>query len=180
MRAEDGRIFLVGPMGAGKSTIGRCLADRLGREFCDTDHEIERRTGASVSLIFAVEGEAGFRRWESLVLQDLAERSRVVVATGGGAILAPANRALLKAHGKTVYLHADGATLWERVRRDRHRPLLQTVDPQARVEALLREREPLYREVADLIIDTDRRSPAMAARLIVCGLKRVSRVDHDA
>ena len=180
MRAGDERIFLVGPMGAGKSTIGRCLAERLGREFCDCDQEIERRTGASVSLIFAVEGEAGFRRWEALVLEDLVCRPNVVLATGGGAVLAPANRALLKAHGKTVYLHADWQTLWERVRRDRHRPLLHAEDPQARVVALMRERDPLYREVADLIVDTDRRAPHVAARLIVCGLKRVSGVDAEA
>ena len=180
MRAGEAGIFLVGPMGAGKSTIGRCLADRLGRVFCDSDHEIERRTGASVPLIFAVEGEAGFRRWEALVLEDLVARPNVVLATGGGAVLAPHNRELLKAHGTTVYLHADPHTLWERVRRDRHRPLLQTEDPEARVAALLREREPIYREVADLIVDTDRRPPHVAARVIACGLKRISRVDHDA
>ncbi len=180
MRAGEEGIFLVGPMGAGKSTIGRCLAERLGRVFYDSDHEIERRTGASVPLIFAVEGEAGFRRWETLVLEDLVTRPNIVLATGGGAILAPGNRALLKAHGKTVYLHADWRTLWERVRRDRQRPLLQTDDPQARIMALLAERDPLYREAADLIVDTDQRAPHVAARVIVCGLKRISRVDHDA
>jgi len=167
-------------MGAGKSTIGRCLAERLGRDFCDCDHEIEARTGASVSLIFAVEGEAGFRRWETAVLQDLTARPHVVLATGGGAVLAQANRELLKARGQVVYLHADCHTLWERVRKDRSRPLLQTEDPRARIEALYAAREPLYRDLADLIIDTERRSPQMAAHLIVCGLRRVSRVDHDA
>ncbi len=180
MRAGEAGIFLVGPMGAGKSTIGRYLADRLGRVFCDSDHEIERRTGASVPLIFAVEGEVGFRRWEALVLEDLVARPNVVLATGGGAVLALRNRELMKAHGTIVYLHADPHTLWERVRRDRHRPLLQAEDPEARVAALMREREPLYRELADLIVDTDRRPPHIAARLIACGLKRISRVDHDA
>lgn len=167
-------------MGAGKSTIGRCLAERLGREFCDCDHEIEARTGASVSLIFAVEGEAGFRRWEAAVLAELTERPHVVVATGGGAVLAPSNRALLKARGKVVYLHAHCDTLWERVRKDRTRPLLQTENPRARVEALYREREPIYRDLADLIVDTERRSPQAAVRLILCGLKRIGRVDIDA
>ncbi|HUW98009.1 MAG TPA: shikimate kinase [Acidiferrobacter sp.] len=179
MRALEG-VFLVGPMGAGKSTIGRYLAECLEREFCDCDHEIEQRTGASVGLIFAVEGEAGFRRWEAAVLAELAVRPNLVLATGGGAILAPANRALLKAHGKTVYLHADCATLWGRVRKDRNRPLLQTDDPRARIETLYHEREPLYREAADLIVDTQRRSPQSVARLIACGLRKLARVDDDA
>ena len=179
MRATWG-IFLVGPMGVGKSTIGRHLADYLGREFYDSDHEIESRTGASVSLIFAVEGEAGFRRWETAVLEDLTSRPNLVLATGGGAILAEANRALLKARGKIIYLHADCATLWERVRKDRNRPLLQTDNPRLRLEALYHEREGLYREVADLIVDTQGRSPHSAARLIACGLRKLNRVDHDA
>ena len=179
MRALEG-IFLVGPMGAGKSTIGRYLAERLGREFCDCDHEIECRTGASVSLIFAVEGEAGFRRWETAILEELTARPNLVVATGGGAVLAEVNRALLRARGKTVYLQADCATLWERVRKDRNRPLLQTDNPRARIETLFHEREPLYREVADLIVDTQRRSPQSAARLIACGLRELARVDYDA
>jgi len=179
MRATEG-IFLVGPMGAGKSTIGRYLAERLNRDFCDSDHEIERRTGASVALIFAVEGEAGFRRWEAAVLEELTARPNLVLATGGGAILTTANRALLKARGKTVYLRADCATLWERVRKDRNRPLLQTDNPRARIETLYHEREPLYCEAADLIVDTQRRSPQSAARLIACGLRRLARVDHDA
>lgn len=179
MRALDG-IFLVGPMGAGKSTIGRYLAERLHREFCDCDHEIERRTGASVSLIFAVEGEAGFRRWESAILEELTARRNIVLATGGGAVVAPANRTLLKARGKVVYLEADCATLWERVRKDRSRPLLQTDNPRARVESLYREREGLYREAADLIVATDTRSPQSVARLIACGLRKLARVDSDA
>ncbi|MHB8254639.1 MAG: shikimate kinase [Acidiferrobacter sp.] len=179
MRASEG-IFLVGPMGAGKSTIGRYLAEYLGRDFCDCDHEIEQRTGASVALIFAVEGEAGFRRWEAAVLEELTARPHLVLATGGGAVLAQANRALLRSRGKTIYLQADCATLWERVRKDRNRPLLQTENPRARVETLYHEREPLYREVADLIVDTQKRSPQSAARLIACGLRKLARVDHDA
>lgn len=167
-------------MGVGKSTIGHQLANDMGREFCDSDHEIEARTGASVSLIFAIEGEAGFRRWETIVLEDLTSRPNLVLATGGGAILAEANRVLLKTRGKTVYLHADCATLWERVRKDRNRPLLQTDNPRLRLETLYHEREAIYREVADLIVDTQGRSPQSAARLIACGLRKLNRADHDA
>lgn len=169
-----GTIFLVGPMGVGKSTIGRALAERLGHEFCDSDHEIERRTGATIALIFAIEGEAGFRRRESAVLAELAAGRDRVVATGGGAVVAAANRSLLRERGCTVYLEASPAVLWERVRRDRTRPLLQTDNPRAQVEALCRERDGLYREVADLIINTEHRSPRSAARLIACGLRDLS------
>ncbi|MHB1565812.1 MAG: shikimate kinase [Acidiferrobacter sp.] len=169
-----GTIFLVGPMGVGKSTIGRALAEHLGQEFCDSDHEIERRTGATIALIFAVEGEAGFRRRESAVLAELAAGPHRVVATGGGAVIAPANRALLREQGCTVYLEASPAVLWERLRRDRSRPLLQTEDPRAQVEALCRERDAFYREVADLIINTERRSPHSTARVIACGLRNLS------
>ncbi|MDA8390766.1 MAG: shikimate kinase [Gammaproteobacteria bacterium] len=179
MKASAG-IFLVGPMGAGKSTIGRVLAARLGREFCDCDTEIEKRTGASIPLIFAVEGEPGFRRWESLVLADLVLRPKIVLATGGGAVLAAANRDLLKAHGCVVYLQAGTDTLWERVHRDRGRPLLQAEDPRARVEALAAARDPLYREVADLIVSTDHRAPPAVARTIVSGLRTLVRAHTDA
>lgn len=173
-------IFLVGPMGAGKSTIGRCLADRLHWDFSDCDQEIERRTGATVAVIFAVEGEAGFRHWEAAVLADLTARPHLVLATGGGAVLTASNRALLKERGRTVYLQADCATLWERVRKDRGRPLLQTDDPQSRIVSLYQEREPLYREVADLIVSTDRRSPQSAARIIACGLRNLARANAHA
>ncbi len=179
MKASTG-IFLVGPMGAGKSTIGRVLARRLGREFCDCDTEIEKRTGASIPLIFAVEGEEGFRRWESLVLADLVLRPGIVLATGGGAVLAPANRDALKNHGCVVYLQAGTDTLWERVHRDRGRPLLQTEDPRGRIETLAALRDPLYRDVADLVVCTDHRSPPTVARTIISGLRNLVRVHTDA
>ncbi len=179
MKARTG-IFLVGPMGAGKSTIGRVLAARLGREFWDCDHEIEKRTGASIPLIFAVEGEPGFRRWESLVLADLASHPNIVLATGGGAVLASANREVLKTHGCVVYLQTSTDTLWQRLHRDRGRPLLQTEDPRARVEALATERDPLYREVADLIVSTDHRTPQAVARTIALGLRNLARAHTDA
>ena len=151
-------VFLVGPMGAGKSTIGRHLARVLGQRFVDADREIEARTGASISLIFDLEGEAGFRRRESAVIAELAAGEGLVAATGGGAVLDPGNRAALRQRGTVVYLHAPLEVLIRRTRRDRDRPLLQTADPQASLERIVRDRDPLYREVADLVIETDHRS----------------------
>ena len=151
-------VFLVGPMGAGKSTIGRHLARVLGQRFVDADREIEARTGASISLIFDLEGEAGFRRRESAVIAELAAGEGLVVATGGGAVLDPGNRAALRQRGTVVYLHAPLEVLIRRTRRDRDRPLLQTADPQASLERIVLDRDPLYREVADLVIETDHRS----------------------
>lgn len=151
-------VFLVGPMGAGKSTIGRHLARVLGQRFVDADREIEARTGASIYLIFDLEGEAGFRRRESAVIAELAAGEGLVVATGGGAVLDPGNRAALRQRGTVVYLHAPLEVLIRRTRRDRDRPLLQTADPQASLERIVRDRDPLYREVADLVIETDHRS----------------------
>lgn len=151
-------IFLVGPMGAGKTTIGRNLAQIVGKRFVDADREVETRSGASISLIFELEGEAGFRRRERAVIEDLTAGEGMVVATGGGAVLDPSNRALLRKHGTVVYLHAPLDVLVRRTRRDRSRPLLQTADPRARLEQIVRERDPLYREVADIIVETDHRS----------------------
>ena len=151
-------VFLVGPMGAGKSTIGRQLAEGLGLDFVDSDKEIEKRTGVDIPLIFELEGEAGFRKRESAMIDELTERSSVVLATGGGAVLDPENRRLLAARGRVIYLHASIAQLVKRTARDRNRPLLQTDDPRARLEQIMTQREPLYREVADIAIDTSGRS----------------------
>jgi shikimate kinase len=151
-------IFLVGPMGSGKSTIGRHLAEVLGRQFVDADREVEKRTGASIALIFELEGEAGFRRRECAVIEDVTAGEDLVVATGGGAVLEPHNRALLRQRGTVVYLRAPLEVLVRRTRHDRNRPLLQTEDPRARLERILQEREPLYREVADLIVETNHRT----------------------
>lgn len=151
-------VFLVGPMGAGKTTIGRQLARLLGKGFTDSDKEIEARTGVSIPLIFELEGEAGFRRREKAVLADLTGRTGIVLATGGGAILDPDSRALLAARGFVVYLLAPLDQLFERTRRDRNRPLLQTDDPRARLARIVAERDPLYREVADLIVHTNHRT----------------------
>jgi shikimate kinase len=150
----DRPIFLVGMMGAGKTTIGRQLAKQLGREFLDLDHELEARCGVRVSLIFDIEGEEGFRRRESALLQECAQRNDIIIATGGGAVLAEANRRCLRDHGLVIYLRAKGDELYRRVARDRGRPLLQTVDPRGRIAELLAQREPLYEEVANLVFET--------------------------
>lgn len=149
-----GNIFFVGLMGAGKTTVGRLVAKHLNKEFYDSDHEIERRTGVNIPLIFELEGEAGFRRRESAVIEDLANGSDIVLATGGGAVLLPENRQILKRNGTVVYLRANVNELWQRTRNDKNRPLLQTADPRLKLEQLFAERDPLYREVADITVDT--------------------------
>ncbi len=154
MTKSSNRIFLVGPMGAGKTTIGRKLARALRLRFVDCDHEIEQRTGASIPLIFDIEGEAGFRAREKRVIDELTLADDTVVATGGGAVLDPENRAVLTARGFVVYLHAPLEHLLARTRGDTNRPLLRTGDRVKRMQELVRVRDPLYREVADLIVDT--------------------------
>ncbi|UHL66401.1 shikimate kinase [Paralcaligenes sp. KSB-10] len=141
-------------MGAGKTTIGRNLARLLNREFLDLDHELEARCGVRVSLIFDIEGEAGFRRRETALLDECSRRPGIVLATGGGAVLSAENRRYLGERGVVIYLHASGDELYRRVARDRNRPLLQTADPRARIQVLLEQREPLYREVASLTFET--------------------------
>jgi len=147
-------IFLVGMMGAGKTTIGRGLARLLEREFLDLDHEIEDRCGVKITHIFDIEGEEGFRRRECAVLDECSVKPDLVLATGGGAVLAAENRRRLKERGVVVYLRATPEELYSRVARDRSRPLLQTADPQARIRELVAQREPLYEEVADIVFDT--------------------------
>jgi len=149
-----GNIFLVGLMGAGKTTVGKLLAKTSGCEFYDSDHEIEKRTGVNIPLIFELEGEAGFRRREAQVIADLVAMENIVLATGGGVVLLPENRQALKTHGTVVYLCASVNELCNRTRGDRNRPLLQTDDPRARLEALYEQRDPLYREIADMVIET--------------------------
>lgn len=147
-------IYLVGMPGAGKTTVGRQLARRLQRSFVDADHEIEARTGVRIPLIFDIEGELGFRDRESKVIAELANESNLIVATGGGAVLRPENRAALKHGGTVVYLHATPRLLFERTRLDPNRPLLQVADPMQKIEELFAQRDPLYREVADIIINS--------------------------
>jgi len=143
-------------MGAGKTTIGRLLARRLNMAFIDSDHEIEARTGATIPWIFEIEGEASFRRREADVIRDLSAQRGIVLATGGGAVLNPDSRALLAERGTVVYLRASVGSILQRTSHDKNRPLLQTADPRKKLEDLTAEREPLYREIADLVIDTGR------------------------
>ncbi|MEZ5658512.1 MAG: shikimate kinase [Burkholderiaceae bacterium] len=143
-------IFLVGMPGSGKSTVGRRLAARLDRPFIDADHEIEARCGVSIATIFDIEGEAGFRERETRVLQALAEQRDVIVATGGGAVLRPVNRRLLRENGVVLYLDASLGELWNRLRHDRRRPLLRGDDPRGRLAALLEQRRLLYESVATM------------------------------
>ncbi len=150
-----GSIFLTGPMGAGKSTIGRQLAKQLSMSFHDSDHEIEQRTGVDIPLIFELEGEAGFRKREAEVIDALTRLPGIVLATGGGAILDPENRTRLASRGKVIYLHTSVEQQLSRTRHDRNRPLLQTPDPRTTLEELLAIRDPLYRDIADLVIETD-------------------------
>jgi len=151
-------VFLVGLMGAGKTTVGRQLARRLGKQFLDTDLEIERRTGVRIAVIFEIEGEPGFRARERQVLDTLSARDDIVLATGGGVVLDPANRRRLASRGFVIYLRAQPRELYLRTRQDKSRPLLQTSDPLARLEDLHRGRDPLYTEVADLVVETSRQS----------------------
>lgn len=149
-----GNIFLVGLMGAGKTTVGKQLSRHLGKAFYDADHEIERRTGVNIPLIFELEGEAGFRKREAGVIEELTALCNIVLATGGGAVLQAQNRHCLQRNGTVIYLRAQVAELWQRTRNDRNRPLLQGLDPRAKLEQLFVERDPLYREVADFTVDT--------------------------
>ncbi len=148
-------LILIGPMGAGKSTVGRQLATALRREFFDSDQEIEQRCGVDIPLIFEMEGEAGFRNRERAVIAELSQRSGIVLATGGGAVLDPDNRRRLISSGRVIYLFASVAEQLRRIGGDPRRPLLQTPDPQSRLAKLLAQRDPLYRETADQIVVTD-------------------------
>mgnify|MGYP000856151253 CR=1 FL=1 len=159
-------IYLVGPMGAGKSTIGRVLAAELHLGFRDSDKLIEDRTGADIPWIFDMEGEEGFRDRESAVLDELAGNQDFVIATGGGIILRPQNREKMKASGYVCYLTASIDQLVERTARDKNRPLLQVENPRQKIIDLVALRDPLYREAADFIVNTDRRSPKTVAQEI--------------
>ena len=159
-------IFIVGPMGAGKSTVGRQLAEALAFEFKDSDQEIQRRTGVDIPTIFEFEGEDGFRNRERQMIEDLVAEERLVLATGGGAVLDPENRQNLTARGVVIYLHCTPEQQYSRTSRDRNRPLLQTEDPLARLRELMEERDPLYRQVADLVVSTEKRGTASVVKEI--------------
>ncbi len=165
--AKNQNIFLIGLMGAGKTTIGRQIASELSLEFFDSDHEIENRTGVTITHIFDIEGETGFRKRETAILDELTTKKGIVLATGGGAILKAENRQFLMSRGTIIYLYADIETLLERTSKDRNRPLLQTEDPQAVLKELFEIRDPLYRETADIIIDTGKDSARLALKEIL-------------
>ena len=164
-------VFFIGLMGAGKTTVGRAVAKRLDRPFFDSDHEIEARTGVKIPLIFEHEGESGFRSRESLVIDELTQRSNIVLATGGGAVLAPDNREWLSQRGVVIYLRAHPHDLWLRTRRDKNRPLLQTGDPKARLESLYTVRDPLYRACAHYTIETGRPSVSALVNMVLMQLE---------
>ena len=171
-----GSLFLTGPMGAGKSTIGRQLSRQLGKTFHDSDHEIEQRTGVDIPLIFELEGEAGFRTRETAVIDELTRLPDIVLAMGGGAIMDPVNRQHLNERGCVIYLHASIKQQLERTAKDRNRPLLQTADPKSRLEELMQLRDPLYREIADITIETD----GMRVRDVVRKIIRQLNIDDKS
>jgi shikimate kinase/3-dehydroquinate synthase len=168
-----GNIFLVGLMGSGKTTVGRALAKRLNKRFFDSDHEIEARTGASIPLIFEIEGEASFRQREADMIRDLTACEGVVLATGGGSILNPQSRHYLKSRGLVIYLRAGVSSILQRTGHDKNRPLLQTADPRARLEELTLQREPFYQEVADIVIETGRPNVQYLVQTIVACLEKL-------
>lgn len=170
-------IFLIGPMGAGKTTIGRQLARTLGMPFYDSDKAIEENTGVDIPTIFEFEGEAGFRQREQKMLQELTRLTGIVLATGGGAILREQNRALLRAQGFVVYLQCSVTRILERTRKDSQRPLLNTEDPERRIKELLQQRAGLYQACADLIVDTGRLQSKMAAKKIIKAYRSIN--NHD-
>jgi len=160
-------IFLIGMMGAGKSTVGVRLARRLERPFIDVDRELECRLGVDIPTVFDLEGEQGFRRREAQLIEELTRHDRLVLATGGGAVLAPANRQALSSRGLVVYLRATPADLWQRLRRDKHRPLLKADNPRQRILDLVQQRDPLYLETADLVVGTGRQPVDLAVESII-------------
>jgi shikimate kinase len=165
IRAQN--IFLVGPMGAGKSTVGRQLAEALSFTFKDSDHEIQRRTGVDIPTIFEFEGEDGFRGRERQVIANLVAEERIVLATGGGAVLDAENRQNLTSRGVVIYLHCTPEQQFSRTSRDRGRPLLRTEDPLQILRDLMDERDPIYRQVADLVVSTEKRGTASVVKEIL-------------
>ncbi len=160
-------VILIGPMGSGKSTVGKHLAKRMNRQFVDSDRELEKRSGAAIPWIFDIEGEEGFRKRETAVLETLVRLPDTVIATGGGAVLSEHNRRLLSSAGPVVYLTADPDVLFERVAKDKGRPLLQVENPRATYLSIVRDREPIYRDMADIcFVSSANQVPAAAAKKI--------------
>lgn len=160
------RIFLIGPMGSGKTTVGRRLARRLGLDFLDLDHELQKRCGVEVAVIFDIEGEAGFRQRESALLDELTRKDRLVLATGGGSVLAAENRRILAERGLVVYLRTSVDQQLRRLERDKQRPLLQAPDRRRRLTDMAEARNPMYEACADLVVDSASISPLAMARTV--------------
>ena len=158
IKRPSGNIFLIGMMGAGKTTVGKILARHSGKTFIDSDVVIQQRTGVNIPHIFDVEGEVGFRQREANIIQELVRLDNIVLGTGGGAILCEENRTALRSNGVVVYLKSSVHDLWQRTRHDRNRPLLQTADPHGTLKALHEQRDPIYHAVADLVISTGKQS----------------------
>ncbi|MBS9782981.1 MAG: shikimate kinase AroK [Pasteurella sp.] len=165
--AEKRNIFLIGPMGAGKSTVGRQLAQQLGMDFVDSDAEIEQRAGVGIDWIFDLEGEQGFRKREEKIINELTQMQGVVLSTGGGTVVSKDSRNMLSARGIVIYLETTVDKQYERTIRDKKRPLLQNDDPRAALEALAEVRNPLYEEIADITISTDQQSAKLMASHII-------------
>lgn len=157
-KLQSGNLILVGMMGSGKTTMGRALAKHLGKVFVDSDEEIIKRTGVTVPHIFDIEGESGFRLRETAAIRDLVGRDNMVLATGGGAVLEEQNRVMLQQNGIVIYLKANVHDLWQRTRHDRNRPLLQTKDPYAKLTELFKQRDPLYQQVSDIVVQSSKQS----------------------
>ncbi len=174
----SGNIFFIGLMGAGKTTIGRMLAKQMGKTFYDSDHEIERRTGVRIPLIFELEGEAGFRKRETAMIEELCQLDNIVMATGGGVVLNEQNRLYLKQHGHIIYLRANVHDLWIRTRNDKTRPLLQGGDIKQKLEKLYSERDPIYTELATCIVDTGSQSATEITHFIEQKLKNLNLSEH--
>ena len=166
-----GNIFLVGMMGAGKTTVGRVLAQRLQMRFVDTDKVLVERTGVPIATVFEIEGEEGFRRRESCVLAEASQGEECVIATGGGAILAAENRELMRHRGTVVYLRARVESLWQRMRHDTTRPLLATPDPRRTLEELVAARDPLYHQAAHLVVDTGAQTASTLVNRVIGALR---------
>lgn len=179
VKRPSGNIFLVGMMGAGKTTVGKLLAQQLGKTFVDSDEEIQQRTGVTIPHIFDVEGEAGFRQRETNVIQDLVRLDNLVLATGGGAVLNGQNRDALRGNGIVIYLRSSVHDLWQRTRHDRNRPLLQTADPRATLKNLYEQRDPLYSQVADLVISTGKQSVHSLVMQLQQELNRITQAQHS-
>ncbi|UDG82269.1 shikimate kinase [Candidatus Vallotia cooleyia] len=171
---ENARIFFIGLMGAGKTTVGRTIARRLGRPFVDSDHEIESRTGVQIPMIFAHEGEDGFRHRESAIIDELTCLPDLVLATGGGAVMWPENREWLHTRGIVIYLHATPYDLWLRTRHDKNRPLLQVDNALDKLESLFKLRDPLYRACAHFVIETGQSTVSGLINIVLAQLEPIN------